>query len=288
MMTPWNFAKRRARSFPTLDDVIDCVKYWLRSPPPPDTKCNYCNGPLNGSKRKGPFDCWACSDRCQYASDCELDDMEDGEYHRQIRKAWEAGITCYKELEAWEKELFWDAVPSAAECAANPPKFPPFKDETKKLCQVCWHPLHDKSCSVREEDPSHGCSRACGCLSNQHPDPIQGPVKVEWEPLGQIEPQDLPEPSEQYPAPWASEYRGNGHFDIFDGKNRLFAHIYVWDPEVDGKIFRDKMNLSQKVLPKCWESIGEACEPAGGWKKWDGEFPFVCARCHHHIGGMGG
>jgi hypothetical protein len=79
---------------------------------------------------------------------------------------------------------------------------------------------------------------------SKHPEPIQGPVKTEWEPLGQIAPGDLPEPSEQYPAPWTADYRGNGHFDIFDGQGRCFAHIYIWGI-TDGEVYQAKMKAAQ-------------------------------------------
>jgi hypothetical protein len=62
-----------------------------------------------------------------------------------------------------------------------------------------------------------------------HAQPLQGPVPVDWEALAQIGPKDLPEPSEMYPGPWYTEGRGNGHMDVFDARNRLFAHVYLWD-----------------------------------------------------------
>jgi len=78
---------------------------------------------------------------------------------------------------------------------------------------------------------------------NEHPKPIEGSVKVSWEPLGQIEPSDLPAPSEIYPAPWAAHHRGNGHFDVADGQGRIFAHVYVWGGE-DGRVFETKMKAA--------------------------------------------
>ena len=59
---------------------------------------------------------------------------------------------------------------------------------------------------------------------------------MDWEPLGQIEPAALPEPSEEYPAPWTCESRGNGHMDVVDAKGRYFAHVFLWD-EADGRAF---------------------------------------------------
>ena len=65
-----------------------------------------------------------------------------------------------------------------------------------------------------------------------HPDPIQNLEAQEvipWEPLGQIAPKDLPGPSEKYPGPWKTSDRGNGHIDLMDAQNRVFAHVYCWD-----------------------------------------------------------
>jgi hypothetical protein len=64
---------------------------------------------------------------------------------------------------------------------------------------------------------------------SQHPEPIEGESCVPWEPLGQIDPDALPEPSDKYPGPWDEYHRGNGHVDILDGQDRIFAHVYCWD-----------------------------------------------------------
>ncbi len=77
-------------------------------------------------------------------------------------------------------------------------------------------------------------------MSTKHPEPVEGPRIVDWEPLGQIEPHELPAPSEKYPAPWTVESRGNGHMDVFDAKGRYFAHVHVWD-EKDGQEFERKL-----------------------------------------------
>lgn len=65
--------------------------------------------------------------------------------------------------------------------------------------------------------------------SVKHPKPIEGDFKVQWEPLGQIEPKDLPEASDVYPGPWTEWGRGNGHIDLYDSLGRNFAHVYCWD-----------------------------------------------------------
>ena len=80
-------------------------------------------------------------------------------------------------------------------------------------------------------------------MSN-HPKPIEGGgIKVSWETLGQIEPGDLPAPSNVYPAPWTAHHRGNGHFDVADASGRVFAHVFVWDSK-DGDIFNSKMKAA--------------------------------------------
>lgn len=63
----------------------------------------------------------------------------------------------------------------------------------------------------------------------KHPDAIEGPRIQDWEPLGQVDPKDLPEPSERYPGPWETNWRGNGHVDVSDAKGRQFAHVYLWE-----------------------------------------------------------
>jgi len=63
----------------------------------------------------------------------------------------------------------------------------------------------------------------------KHPDAIGGPDCIPWEPLGQVDPDKLPEPSERYPGPWDESCRGNGHVDVIDGWGRWFAHVYCWD-----------------------------------------------------------
>lgn len=62
-----------------------------------------------------------------------------------------------------------------------------------------------------------------------HPRPIEGPDKVPWEALGQIRPEQIPQPSETYPGPWTEQHRGNGHIDLYDAMGRNFAHVYCWD-----------------------------------------------------------
>ena len=63
----------------------------------------------------------------------------------------------------------------------------------------------------------------------KHPDPVEGPSRVPWEPLGQVSPGALPGPSETYPGPWKTHGRGNGHEDVADAEGRIFAHVYCWD-----------------------------------------------------------
>lgn len=63
----------------------------------------------------------------------------------------------------------------------------------------------------------------------KHPKAVEGACSVPWEPLGQVSPDKLPEPSETYPGPWTTQDRGNGHTDVYDAKGRYFAHVYLWD-----------------------------------------------------------
>lgn len=32
-----------------------------------------------------------------------------------------------------------------------------------------------------------------------------------------------------YPRPWTLWEKGNGHVDVIDAENRIFAHVYCWD-----------------------------------------------------------
>ena len=77
----------------------------------------------------------------------------------------------------------------------------------------------------------------------RHPETIEGPRIAPWEPLGQIEPAELPEPSEKYPGPWTSHHRGNGHVDVMDAKGRYFAHVYIWDT-AESEVFGAKLRAS--------------------------------------------
>lgn len=83
-------------------------------------------------------------------------------------------------------------------------------------------------------------------MAEQHPNPKSSDVVLSWEPLGQIKASELPAPSEEYPGPWQVKGRGNGHEDIYDGKDRYFAHIYCWDS-------KDWDALEKKVIAaKLW------------------------------------
>ena len=63
-----------------------------------------------------------------------------------------------------------------------------------------------------------------------HPDPIgQGGV-IPGEVLFPIRPQHLSEVDKTlYPLPWTLWEKGNGHVDVIDAKDRIFAHVYCWD-----------------------------------------------------------
>lgn len=67
-------------------------------------------------------------------------------------------------------------------------------------------------------------------MSETHPDPIEGDIRVPWEWLGQVTPGALlvADP-ERYPPPWNTHGRGNGHVDVYDGRGRYFAHVYCYD-----------------------------------------------------------
>lgn len=62
-----------------------------------------------------------------------------------------------------------------------------------------------------------------------HSKPVEGTFKPDWEHLGQIDPTQIPLPSETYPGPWKTSWRGNGHVDLIDAQGRYFAHVYCWD-----------------------------------------------------------
>lgn len=82
----------------------------------------------------------------------------------------------------------------------------------------------------------------------KHPQTIEDPhakAVIGWEPLGQIDPDQLPAPSETYPAPWTCESRGNGHMDVFDAQGRYFAHVFCWDDR-DFKVFDEKMASARR------------------------------------------
>jgi hypothetical protein len=66
-----------------------------------NTRCSYCRdylpmrrkyiffGPMvYDCSRKGPFDEYYCSGRCEVAGSDELDNMEDKEYHDRIHAWW--------------------------------------------------------------------------------------------------------------------------------------------------------------------------------------------------------
>jgi hypothetical protein len=81
-----------------------------------------------------------------------------------------------------------------------------------------------------------------------HPETIEGPRVVPWEPLGQIEPSKLPAPSEKYPGPWTTYHRGNGHMDVMDAQGRYFAHVYLWD-KADWETLETKLVAAQDWKP---------------------------------------
>lgn len=78
---------------------------------------------------------------------------------------------------------------------------------------------------------------------DKHPETIEGESTVPWEPLGQIDPSKLPEPSEKYPGPWEENHRGNGHLDLVDGLGRCFAHVYCWDYH-EWSVLRSKLRAA--------------------------------------------
>jgi hypothetical protein len=66
---------------------------------------------------------------------------------------------------------------------------------------------------------------------NRHDQPL-----IPWESLDQIAPKELEKYAavltpDKYPRPWALWDRGNGHIDLLDSQDRVFAHVYCWDEE---------------------------------------------------------
>jgi hypothetical protein len=60
-------------------------------------------------------------------------------------------------------------------------------------------------------------------------------------------PSELPRPSRLYPGPWTAQNLGNGHWYIFDSKDRLFAHIYCYDDN-DEITLESIMNASNLIF----------------------------------------
>lgn len=55
----------------------------------------------------------------------------------------------------------------------------------------------------------------------------------------------LPLPSSEYPGPWTTHGRGNGHIDVFDANGKYIAHVYCWDEKdwdtLDAAVERSKL-----------------------------------------------
>ena len=62
-----------------------------------------------------------------------------------------------------------------------------------------------------------------------------------WEPVGQCKASELPEAApEDYPAPWTTRDRGNGHVDVFAANDKQVAHVFLWDAS-DWETFKTKL-----------------------------------------------
>lgn len=76
---------------------------------------------------------------------------------------------------------------------------------------------------------------------------IEGDFKVDWEPLAQVSPAELEKALEgkNFPGPFKTSYRGNGHLDLYDSEGFYIAHVFCWD-EKDNDIIGRVLENSKK------------------------------------------